>query len=305
MQVILGSGGAIGIDLARELKKFDNKIRLASRNPKKVNTDDELFRCDLTLPGEVDRAVSGADVAYLTAGLPYKIKVWQKQWPLIMQNVISACKKHKTKLVFFDNIYMYNPEKLNPMTEETEVRPSSKKGKVRAEIAQMILDETAAGNLKALIARAADFYGPGINNSVLNEMTFKNFKAGKKANWFSSLDKKHNFTYTPDAAKATALLGNTEEAYGQVWHLPTAEAYTGKQWIEMIATEMGVQPKVQVAPKFLVSVMGLFNSIMKEFVEMLYQYDRDYVFDSSKFETKFKMKPTPVKEAIKEVAKTF
>jgi nucleoside-diphosphate-sugar epimerase len=200
---------------------------------------------------------------------------------------------------------MYNPEKLNPMTEETEVRPSSKKGKVRAEIAQMILDETAAGNIKALIARAADFYGPGINNSVLNEMTFKNFKAGKKANWFSSLDKKHNFTYTPDAAKATALLGNTGEAYGQVWHLPTAEAYTGKQWIEMIATEMGVQPKVQVAPKFLVSVMGLFNSIMKEFVEMLYQYDRDYVFDSSKFETKFKMKPTPVKEAIKEVAKTF
>jgi nucleoside-diphosphate-sugar epimerase len=305
MQVILGSGGAIGIDLARELKKFDNKIRLASRNPKKVNTDDELFRCDLTLPGDVDKAVSGADVAYLTAGLPYKIKVWQKQWPLIMQNVISACKKHKTKLVFFDNIYMYNPEKLNPMTEETEVRPSSKKGKVRAEIAQMILDETAAGNIKALIARAADFYGPGINNSVLNEMTFKNFKAGKKANWFSSLDKKHNFTYTPDAAKATALLGNTGEAYGQVWHLPTAEAYTGKQWIEMIATEMGVQPKVQVAPKFLVSVMGLFNSIMKEFVEMLYQYDRDYVFDSSKFETKFKMKPTPVKEAIKEVAKTF
>lgn len=305
MQVILGSGGAIGIDLARELKKFDSKIRLASRNPKKVNTDDELFRCDLTLPGDVDKAVSGADVAYLTAGLPYKIKVWQKQWPLIMQNVIAACKKHKTKLVFFDNIYMYNPEKLNPMTEETEVRPSSKKGKVRAEIARMILDETTAGNLEALVARAADFYGPGINNSVLNEMTFKNFKAGKKANWFSSLDKKHNFTYTPDAAKATALLGNTEEAYGQVWHLPTAEAYTGKQWIEMIASEMGAPPKVQVASKFLVSVMGLFNSIMKEFVEMLYQYDRDYVFDSSKFETQFKRKPTPVKEAIKEVAKAL
>jgi len=241
MQVILGSGGAIGMNLARELKKYDNNIRL----------------------------------------------------------VVSR----KTKLVFFDNIYLYNPEKLNPMAEETEVKPSSKKGKVRAEIAQMILDEIAMGKLEALIARSADFFGPGIKNSVLNEMTVKNFKAGKKANWFCTLDAKHNFTYTPDAAKATALLGNTGSAYGQVWHLPTAEAYTGKEWIEMIATEAGVEPKIQVVPKFLVSILGLFIPVMKEFVEMLYQYDRSYVFDSSKFETVFKMRPTPVKEAIKEVVK--
>ena len=82
------------------------------------------------------------------------------------------------------------------MAEETEVKPSSKKGKVRAEIAQMILDEIAMGKLEALIARSADFFGPGIKNSVLNEMTVKNFKAGKKANWFCTLDAKHNFTYT-------------------------------------------------------------------------------------------------------------
>lgn len=303
MQVILGSGGAIGNDLARELKKFDDKIRLVSRNPKKVNDDNELFPCDLTNEEQVEKAVQGASVAYLTVGLPYKAKVWQKLWPVVMRNVIAVCKKHKTKLVFFDNIYMYNPEKIGLMTEETEIRPSSKKGKVRAEIAKMILDEIDAGKLEALIARAADFYGPGINNSVLNEMTFKNFKAGKKANWFARLDTKHNFTYTPDAAVATAFLGNTNEAYGQVWHLPTAEAYTGKQWIEMIAKEMGVEPKIQLASKFIVSLMGLFNSVMKEIVEMLYQYDRDYVFDSSKIETVYKIKPTPVKEAIKEVAK--
>lgn len=302
MQVILGSGGAIGNDLARELKKYDKNIRLVSRNPKKINDDDELFPCDLTNPNEVNNAVQGADVAYLTVGLPYKAKVWQKLWPVVMKNVISACIKQKAKLVFFDNIYMYNPNKLNPMTEETEIQPASKKGKVRAEIAKMLLEEIEKGNLEALIARAADFYGPGINNSVLNEMTFKNFKAGKKANWFCTLNTKHNFTYTPDAAKATALLGNTDSAYGQVWHLPTAEAYTGKEWLEMIAAEMGVKPTVQVATKLIVSFMGTFNSVMKELVEMLYQYDRDYVFDSTKFESTFKIKPTPVKQAIKEVA---
>ena len=104
MQVILGAGGAIGNELAKELKNYTKYVRLVSRNPKSVNQDDELFSCDLTQKAEVEKAVKGANVAYLTIGLPYKIKVWQEQWPAIMQNVISVCKKHKTRLVFFDNI---------------------------------------------------------------------------------------------------------------------------------------------------------------------------------------------------------
>lgn len=302
-QVILGAGGAIGKDLATELKKYTEKIRLVSRNPVAVNDDDELFAGDLTIGKKVDDAIKGAKVAYLMAGLRYNTKTWQKQWPLIMKNVISACKKHKTRLVFFDNIYMYNPEKLNPMTEETEIRPSSKKGKVREEIAQMILDEIKAGNLEALIARAADFYGPGINNSLLNEAILKNLKAGKKANWFCSTSVKHNFTYTPDAAKATALLGNTDSAYGQVWHLPTASAVPMQQWIDAIAKELTVKSKTMVVPKYMVSLLGIFVPIMRELKEMLYQYDRDYDFDSSKFETVFNITPTPMEDGIKQMVK--
>ena len=303
MQVILGSGGAIGNDLAKELTNFTNKIRLASRNPKKINEKDELVKCDLTKADDVDNAVKGCKVAYLTVGLPYQLKIWQEHWPVVMKNTIAACKKHKTKLVFFDNIYMYNPAKLNPMTEETEILPVSKKGKVRAQISQMVLDEIQAGKLEALVARAADFYGPGISNSILNEVVFKNLKAGKKANWFCSTNQLHNFTFTPDAAKATALLGNTDTAYGQVWHVPTAPPLTGKQWIEKIAYALGTEPKTQVASKFMVRILGLFHPIMKEFVEMLYQYDLDYYFDSSKFESAFKQKPTPIDEAIKKIVK--
>lgn len=299
MQVILGAGGAIGNDLAKELKNYSNKIRLASRNPQKVNEDHEIVECDLTKPEDVDSAVSGCKIAYLTVGLPYLSGVWKEQWPLIMRNTIAACKKHKSKLVFFDNIYMYNPDKLSPMTEESEVFPTSKKGKVRAEIAQMILDEIDAGSLEALIARSADFYGPGIKNSILNETVFKNLKKGKKANWFCSVDYLHNFTFTPDAAKATALLGNTPDAYGQIWHLPTAAPLTGRQWVNKIAHECNAKPKVQIATKFIVKLMGIFNPVLREFVEMLYQWDRDYNFDSSKFENKFNIKPTSIDKAIK------
>lgn len=306
MQTILGSGGAIGIELAKSLIEYTPKIRLVSRNPKKVNETDELMSADLLNPADVNKAVKGSSVVYVTVGFPYSLKVWQKSWPTLVANVIDACKEHNCKLVFFDNIYMYDPNYLDGMDENTPINPPSKKGIVRAEILQMIMDEVEAGELTALIARSADFYGPSIQNtSMLTETVFKNLGNGKKANWMGSVNFKHSFTYTPDAGKATAVLGNTDDAYNQVWHLPTAsKPFTGKEWIEKIANEMGVKPRYQAAPKFMVQILGLFIPIMKEMVEMLYQYDRPYVFDSSKFEKRFNFKPTPYLQGIKEIIKT-
>jgi nucleoside-diphosphate-sugar epimerase len=211
LQTILGAGGAIGTELAIELTNYTNKIRLVSRNPVKVNPGDELFSTDVTKAEQVDKAVEGSSVVYLVAGLEYKTTVWQKQWPLVMKNVITACKKQGSKLVFFDNLYMYDKDQLGNITEETKVNPVSKKGKVRAEIAGMLLSEIQNGGITALIARAADFISP--KNSVLIEMVYKNLAKGKKADWFVSTDYIHSFTFTPDAAKATALLGNTPDAF--------------------------------------------------------------------------------------------
>lgn len=304
MQTILGAGGAIGTDLAKELKIFTKNIRLVSRNPKKVNETDELFSCDLTDESKVLEAVEGSKIVYLTAGFPYKLNTWKGAWPLVMQNTINACKLHGSKLVFIDNIYMYDPNKLSFMTEDTPINPSSKKGKVREQIARMIQDEMKSGKLDALIARSADFYGPAIKNSLLLEVIFKNLQKGKKANWFCSDNKLHSFTFTPDAAKATAILGNDDKAFNQVWHLPTApNPLTGKELIEAFAKEMNVAPKYMIVGKTMVQIIGLFNSIMKEFVEMLYQYDRDYVFDSSKFEKAYDFKPTAYLDGVKEIVR--
>lgn len=308
MQTILGSGGAIGVELARELVTFTDRIRLVSRNPEKVNERDELFTADLLKSDEVILAVSGSDVVYLTAGLEYNTRVWQEQWPVVMRNVIEACLINQAKLVFFDNVYMYDSGNLNPMREDHKINPPSKKGAVRSEIAQMIWDAEHQKGLQALIARSADFYGPVLKkqSSFLVEGVFKPLKQGSKANWLGSDTFKHSFTYTPDAGKATALLGNTPDAYGEVWHLPTApNPPTGKEWVEKIAAEMGVKPKYRVATKSVMAVMGMFMPVMRESREMLYQYDRDYVFSSGKFEKRFGIKPTPYEAGIKEVLKSL
>ena len=302
MQTILGAGGAIGKDLAKNLKEYTDTIRLVGRNPEKVNDADVLLAADLTRRDQLFNAVKGSKIVYVTVGFPYKLATWKQIWPAFMRNVLDACKENNAKLVFFDNVYMYDPDHVPHMTEETPVNPSSKKGKIRAEIAGMLLNEAKSGEVEAMIVRSADFYGPGINNSVLMEAVYKALKAGKTANWFCSTGKVHSHTFTPDAAKATAMLGNDDNAYGQVWHLPTAgKPPTGREWIQAFAKELNVKPKWMVANKFVIRMMGLFNPVMKEFVEMLYQYDRDYIFDSSKFEQAYGFMPTANADGIKEV----
>ncbi len=283
MQTILGSNGVIGTNIAKSLPQFTNQIRLVSRNPKKVNDTDELFSADLLNPTQISEAVKGSELVYLCAGLPYKIEVWQQQWPVIMNNVINACKQHNSKLVFFDNVYSYG--KVNGwMTEATPYNPCSKKGEVRAKIAKQILDEIKKGNLQAMIVRSADFYGGQTPLSFVNVMLLDNYAKGKKGQLMISDITKHSFTYTPDAGKATALLGNTPSAFNQTWHAPTdANTLTGKELAELAANAFGVELKYTVLPKWMIWMAGLFNYNIASAVEMLYQNELDYLFSSEKF----------------------
>ena len=305
MQTILGANGTIGQVLARELLSYIDKIRLVSRNPKKVNESDELFPADLSNPETVDRAVEGSEVVYLVVGLDYKLNVWEEQWPKLMRAVLDACIKYNSRLVFFDNVYMYDINAIPHMTEESPINPPSRKGAVRKYIAQMLLDEVKAGKLLALIARSADFYGPNNEKSVVMEIGYKNLKKGKSANWFINADKKHSFTFTPDAAKATALLGNTVDAYNQVWHLPTDKnALTGREFVDLFARELKVKSRIFVMPMWLIKVLGQFVPVLKEMPEMMYQNDRDYFFDSAKFDKRFKFKTTTYQEGVRMIVES-
>lgn len=305
-QTILGSGGGIGVPLARELKNYTGQIRLVSRNPKKVNDSDELFPLDVKDLSQIEEAIAGSDVVYVTIGFEYNLKVWQKTWPPFMQAVIDACKKYSAKLIFFDNVYIYDKKEIPFMTESSKINPPSEKGKVRQKLHEMIIQEVEKGKLTALIARGADFYGPENKNSALSIMVADNLMKGKKAQVFGDINKIHTYTYSPDAAKATAILGNTPDAYNQEWHVPTTkEKLTTLQWIELVAKELNTEAKFQVAPKFMLHVLGVFIPIMREFPEMLYQYEQDYVFDSSKFEKRFGIFATKPAEGIKRLAESL
>jgi nucleoside-diphosphate-sugar epimerase len=300
LQTILGSGGGIGVPLARELKSYTSNIRLVSRNPHKVNETDELFPLDVYDFPKLDHAIAGSEVVYVTIGFQYNLKVWQETWPLFLRAVIESCLRHQSKLVFFDNVYMYAKTAIPHMTEDSPIDPPSRKGLVRKQLHEMIMDAVEKRNLNALIARAADFYGPENKSSALTLMVASNLMKGKKAQAFGHINKIHTYTFTPDAAKATAILGNTNDAFQQVWHVPTTrELLTNLDWINLIAKELNTEAKIQAVPKWMLHVLGVFVPIMKEFPEMQYQYEQDYIFESSKFEKRFGMAATAPVEGIR------
>jgi nucleoside-diphosphate-sugar epimerase len=195
-----------------------------------------------------------------------------------------------------------------PMNENTPVAPCSRKGEIRARIADLLLSATGRGELQALIARSADFYGPyARGSSVPMLLVIERLAKGKKAQWLANAHVQHSLTYTLDCGKALSLLAKNEDAYGQVWHLPTASPpITGEQFIGIAARKFGrksdqkseMSPRYTVLGRGSIRIAGVFSPLVRETYEMLYQNEDEYIFDSSKFGKHFGFAPTPYEEGI-------
>jgi len=272
-----------------------------------VNDTDILHSADLSEASQINKAIEGSEICYLTLGFEYNAKVWKEKWPPFMTNVVKACLDHQTKLVFFDNVYAIGGNNVNHITEDSPISPSSKKGEVRASVDKIILEQVDKGKLNAIIARAPDFFGPvKKQNSLLLNLVYDNLAKGKAAQWFCNADVVHTMGYTPDLAKGTAILGNSEEAYNQVWNLPVdMNALTGREWVKLFASEMKTPDKVKVLPLWALKILGLFVPILKEMPEMMYQFDRPYNFDCSKFIDKFNFKPTSNIESARQTIESL
>jgi nucleoside-diphosphate-sugar epimerase len=305
MHTILGAGGAVANALTRELANNNETIRLVSRKPVAITGENISWKkADLLNYDELLEAVKGSTVIYLTAGLVYDKTVWQQQWPIIINNVINLTKATGARLIFFDNVYMYGLVN-GRMTEDTPYNPISEKGKVCVSISNQLMAEVKAGNIRASIARGADFYGTENMNSFFDAMVLNNYAKKKTAQWIGNPKKLHSLSYIPDMGKAMYLLGQNPDSDNQIWHMPTAPAITGKQLIEISARAYGVKPTYFAVNKFFLWAYGLFNKVVMGTVEMYYQYNHDYIFDSSKFEKAFNFKPTSYEEGIKLMSETL
>ncbi len=288
MQTILGANGQIAIELARELQRnHTNDLRLVSRNPRKVNETDSLVSANLLDARQTLEAVKGSRIVYFTAGLPPDTQLWEAQFPTMLKNALDACRAAGASFAYFDNTYMY-PQDDRLQTEDTPFAPVGRKGKVRAAMASMVLDEMARGEIPVLIGRAPEFYGPGKTQSFTNALVIEKLQAGKKPRVPVRDDTRRTLIWTPDASRALAALGNAPDAFGQTWHLPCCDdRLTYKEFVAMASEVFGREPDYSVIGKWTLTAAGLFSKPVREIRELLPRYEQDNLFDSTKFKRRF------------------
>ena len=288
LHVVLGASGQVGKLLVTELLNRSQSVRAVIKDNKIVFPSMvQIKTADLLDAEQTREAVKDASVVYLCVNLPFAAKDWLTYWPLMMNNIIEACSINKSKLIFLDNSYVYG--RFNgQITETLPYNPISIKGEARAKASTQLMDAHNAGKLKAVIARAADFYGPGAVNSMVGKSFYDEVIDKHKATWLGSTEKQHSFTYIQDIVSSLATLGSNANADGQIWHLPTApNPLTGTEFARLVFMQLNLKLNVNAYSKRAITLAGIFNQKLKEISEVLYLYDEDFIFDSSKYQSVF------------------
>ncbi|GAA2426592.1 SDR family oxidoreductase [Actinomadura vinacea] len=293
LHVVLGATGAIGKAVAAELDARGHRVRTVSRG---AATGPHHVQADITTTDGAIAACQGAAVVYQCAQPRYER--WVAEFPALIRTVLAGVEAAGAKLVMADNLYVYGPVD-GPMTEDLPHAAANPKGRVRAEVDELILDAHRSGRIRATLGRASDYYGPSGVNTILGPTVFAAALAGKTARWVGDLDQPHTVAYLPDIAAGLATLGERAEADGRGWHLPAAEAITGREFLGLVRTAAGGKPKIAGLGRGAQRLIGLFNPTVRELGETWYQRDRPFIADDSAFQKAFgPVKVTPHDEGV-------
>ena len=299
LQVIFGTG-PVGQAVARELVKRGKIVKMINRGGKRPSGVPEsvmVVAGDLFDAGVAKDLAQGAGVVYQCTNPPYD--KWPEQFPSLQANTLEAAASTGAKYIVTDNLYMYGDTNGQPIREDLPYNAHTKKGKVRAQMAEAVMAAHRSGKVRVAVARASDFYGPAALESAAGDRMFGYAVQDKAASVVGDLDALHTYTYIEDFGKTLAILGERDEALGQVWHVPNAQTLTTRQFITLIFEELQQPPKMSAMGKTMLRIGGIFIPAAREVIEMTYEFEKPFVVDSSKFTKTFGPQGTPVREAIK------
>lgn len=297
LHVIFGTG-PLGRSVMVELVARGKRVRMVNRTGRAdVPNGVDVVAADLLNGKGVEAAAAGASIVYQCANPPYD--KWPEQFPALQNAILTAAARVNAPVVIGENLYMYGDTDGAPLTEGLPYLAKTRKGKVRGQMALDALQMHRDGKVRVVIGRASDFFGPGVRASAMGERVFIPALNGKAASLLGNIDLPHTFSYISDVGKGLVLLGEHEETYGEVWHLPSAPAVSQRAMAELIFSHIGASPKIQSAGRWMMALAGLFVPAAKEVVEMMYEFEKPFVMDSSKFEHRFNVTATKTDAAIR------
>jgi len=303
LHVVFGAGPA-GLAVVDELLVRGKSVRLVNTRGKADVPDTvTVVRGDATDSIQTRRICEGASVVYNCTNAPYDR--WPQMLPPLQEGILDGAAAAGAKLVVLENVYMYGPVNGKPMTEDMPFAAETVKGQTRAMMSKELFRAHDKGKVRVAIGRASDFFGPRTLISMMGERIFYPALSGKKARIIGKTDLPHTQTYIRDIGRGLVILGERDEADGQAWHLPSERTVTSREFIEMIYKETGHKPRIQAASKFMTKILGKFNPVIREMVEIFYQFDEPFIVDHSKFEKAFGNHATPLEEAIRDTVEWF
>lgn len=299
LHVVFGTG-PLGLAVMRELRRRGKLVRMINRSSRvrfEKDPQTEIGGIDAADSERTREVCEGAEVVYHCIGLPYPR--WT-EFQAIAAGVLEGAASAGAKLVYADNLYGYGAVD-KPMTEDLPLSAMTKKGRLRAGIAQSLLSAHNSGKVRVAIGRGSDFFGPfATDAAMMGSRVFGRALAGKSAQAVGDPDRPHTYTFIDDFGKALVTLGRRDEALGKAWHVPSAAAITTRSFVEKVYGELGQRARLSTVPRFAIALLGRFDENIGELREMLYQFERDFVMDSSRFESTFGAQPTPPDESIRQ-----
>jgi nucleoside-diphosphate-sugar epimerase len=294
--VIVGAG-PVGTTTALLLADLGHQVLVITRSgsgPTQPNI--ERIALDATNAAALSKATTGAAAIYNCVNPPYHR--WPTDWPPIANAMLTAAESSGAVLVIMGNLYGYGPV-TRPMKESDPLASTGVKGGVRIKMWRDALAAHESGRIRATEVRASDFIGPEVLNSHLGERVIPKLLQGKGVQVVGNPDMVHSFTFMPDVARALVTVATDERAWGKAWHVPTNPAISPREMITLMSKIAGVAPvKVSGIPNALLKVGGLFSPLFRELPEMLYQFDRPFIVDSSLFTSTFGLNATPLDEVL-------
>jgi nucleoside-diphosphate-sugar epimerase len=297
-QVIFG-GGPLGIATMNALHKRGKRIRLVNRSgsrPTEAPPDIEVVAGDACNTDFTRQVTADAAVVYQCAQPEYH--KWVTEFPALQAAILDGAATNGAKLIVGENLYMYGDTNGQPIHEGLPHAAHTRKGKVRAQMSEALLAAHRSGKVRVAMARGSDFYGPGVLGSTLGERTFVSALKGKPAEVTGALDQPHTYTYIQDFGEAMAILGEREQSLGQAWHVPNPPTLTHRQLLTIFFQLANRPARFTVMGTLMMRLGGIFIPEARETVEMMYEFTRPFVVDSSKFIKAFGDIATPHEAAM-------
>lgn len=298
VHTIFGTG-PLGLSVMRELLNRGQRVRMVNTSGKAdVPAGVEVRPGDAYSPQSTRELTKGAAVVYQCAQPPYH--QWPQKFPALQAAILEGAAANQAKLVLAENLYMYG-EVEGQIHEDLPYQAATRKGRVRAQMAESALAAHKTGKVRVAIGRGSDFFGPGVFISAMGARAIGPALDGKTASLFGHLDLPHTFTFIHDFGKALVILGERDEALGQAWHVPNDRPeITQRELMTMFFEEIGKPPQMKGMGRLMMTVGGLFVPAARETVEMMYEFEKPFVVNSGKFKHTFGVMATPIRGAVRE-----